>query len=193
MGSFLDISAVRRSSPPATYTKLRTAHHVLSTYFPRTFQGFLCDVPAEELPLFANTTGGLVLSRMPVDPSLVERYGWRTSTDVAAATRLQVCMPTMPTLTMPLTLPPTLALTLARTLPLPLTLTLPLTLPLTLSLTLTLHQAGVVDPAVAAFVEQLLCADADDIVLNMFSTFSRHIARLDPSPKPQPPAHSPQT
>ena len=105
MGSFLDISAVRRSSPPATYTKLRTAHHVLSTYFPRTFQGFLCDVPAEELPLFANTTGGLVLSRMPVDPSLVERYGWRTSADVAAATRLQVCMPTMPTLTMPLTLP----------------------------------------------------------------------------------------
>jgi len=34
------------------------------------------------------------------------------------------------------------------------------------------------DPAVAAFVEQLLCADADDIVLNMFSTFSRHIARI---------------
>ena len=42
------------------------------------------------------------------------------------------------------------------------------------------------DPAVAAFVEQLLCADADDIVLNMFSTFSRHIARLDPSPNPNP-------
>ena len=30
----------------------------------------------------------------------------------------------------------------------------------------------------AAFVEQMLCADADDIVLNMFSTFSRHIARI---------------
>ena len=37
---------------------------------------------------------------------------------------------------------------------------------------------GVADPAVAAFVEQLLCADADTIVLNMFSTFSRHIARI---------------
>ena len=90
-------------------------------------KGFLCDVPPEELPLFANTSGGLVLSRAPVNPSLVERYGWRTSAEVATATRLQ---------------------------------------------------AGVDDPAVAAFVEQLLCADADDIVLNMFSTFSRHIARI---------------
>jgi len=90
-------------------------------------KGFLCDIPADELPLFANTTGGLVLSRAPIDQSLVERYGWKTSLDVATATRLQ---------------------------------------------------AGVDDPAVAAFVEQLLCADADDIVLNMFSTFSRHIARI---------------
>ena len=40
--------------------------------------------------MFANTTGGLVLSRAPIDPSLVARYGWTTSLDVAAATRLQV-------------------------------------------------------------------------------------------------------
>jgi hypothetical protein len=90
-------------------------------------KGFLCDIPAEELPMFANTTGGLVLSRTPIDESLVRRFGWKTSLDVANATRLQ---------------------------------------------------AGVRDPAVAAFVEQMLCADADEIVLNMFSTFSRHIARI---------------
>ena len=49
-------------------------------------KGFLCDVPAEELPMFADTKGGLVLSRTAVDPALVRRQGWRTSLDVANAT-----------------------------------------------------------------------------------------------------------
>ena len=77
--------------------------------------------------MFANTTGGLVLSRAPIDPSLVARYGWKTSLDVAAATRLQVYLlwlyllwRTLPlTLTLPLTPTPTLPLTLPKPYPYP--------------------------------------------------------------------------
>ena len=36
--------------------------------------------------MFADTKGGLVLSRTAVDPALVRRLGWRTSLDVANAT-----------------------------------------------------------------------------------------------------------
>ena len=81
-----------------------------------------------------------MLSRAPIDPSLVERYGWKTSLDVATATRLQVCLLWLCLLflTLPLTLPLTLALTLALTLPLTLALALTLALTLTLTLALTL-------------------------------------------------------
>ena len=71
--------------------------------------------------MFANTTGGLVLSRAPIDPSLVARYGWKTSLDVAAATRLQVYLLWLYLLwrTLPLTPTPTLPLTLPKPYPYP--------------------------------------------------------------------------